>query len=655
MVNLDKVREDMKNLLDVDKNLHSVEVNADTIDEALADAVVQLDTKVANLHYEVIEKGSDGFFGIGKKPWKIVVYQDPKTVKRTAKLASEGLFDEESETAVKQVTNRDGMFYIRHFKADIMLKVILPLGNGLPIELKDVIAEVKRPDTLDFDEDLIKKYVKQGTDNTYLQIGAYKHVPAGDVVIGIEVSKDELKGSIIVSPPAMSGSEASFDMIKRVIISQGVVEQCINEEKVNEFVDNPVYNTPYEVCEAIMPVDGRDAYISYNFEIDPKKLKAKISDTGQINYKELNQIQNVIADQPLAQKIPAERGKGGKTLFGRYLEAKNGKDIQIQLGHNVRLDRDGLTIKAEIDGEVMLVNGKVSVDPVKYLDAVNVKTGDIKFVGTVVIKGNVEEGYKIEATNIEVNGIVDKSRLEATGNVIVRQGIFGKGEGYIKAGKSLWAKFINDTTVEVEENVIVYDSIVNSNVTAMKNIILRGKKAQIIGGHLLATEEICARKLGSPGGGTETILEVGIDPRAKKRLEELQNMQAKATKEYENCDLDIQTLEQQKKVRRKLPQEKEEKLKSLKEHCEHISTDLEEMTKEINAIQAHLRELKAVGKVKVEGDVYAGVKVYVRDVLDEVKLDTKNVTFYYDKSFSKRGPYEPPSLTEEQTDGYITN
>ena len=37
-----------------------------------------------------------------------------------------------------------------------------------------------------------------------------------------------------------------------------------------------------------------------------------------------------------------------------------------------------------------------------------------------------------------------------------------------------------------------------------------GKKAQIIGGHLMATEEICARKIGSPGGGTETILEVGI-------------------------------------------------------------------------------------------------------------------------------------------------
>lgn len=655
MVTLDKVRQDIRALLAVDKELRSVEVNADTIDEALADASVQLDTKIANLQYEIIEKGSDGFLGLGKKHWRLRIYQDPATVKRSSSLASDGLFDDiDSEDAVIN-QNRDGMFYVRHFKSDIALKVILPVGNGLEIELRDVLAEVKREDTIEYDEDLIKRLVKQGTENQYVTVGQYKHSSAGDVVIGVEVSKDEMVGCIVVSPPSGSGSEASKEMIRRALNSQGVVEACYDDEKITAFVDHPVYNEPFEVAAAIQPVDGHDAYIQYNFETDPKKLKPKISETGQINYKEQNQIQNVIAEQPLAQKIPAERGKGGKTLFGRYLEAKNGKDIQIQLGANVKLDTDGVTIKAEIDGEVMLVNGKVSVHPVKYLDAVNVKTGDIKFVGTVIIKGSVEEGYKVEATNIEVNGIVDKSRLEATGNIIVRQGIFGKGEGVVKAGKSLWAKFINDTTVEVEENVIVYDSIVNSNITAMKNIVVRGKKAQIIGGHLLATEEICAKKVGSPGGGTETILEVGIDPRAKKRLEELQTMQAKSTKEYENCDLDIQTLEQQKKLRKKLPQEKEEKLQSLKERCAQISTELEEMTKEINSIQSHLRDLKAVGKVKVESNVYAGVKVYVRDVLDEVKIDTPGVTFYYEKSFSKRGPYEPPSLNLEEPDGYTTD
>ncbi len=654
MVDLDRIRKDMKALLEVDKELHSVDVNADSIDEALADAAVQLDTKVSNLQYEIIEKGSDGFLGLAKRPWKLKIYQDPSTIKKVQKLASEGLFDSEEEGMEQESVDRDGLFYVRHFKSDIMLKVLLPLGNGSEIQLKDVMDEIKRQDTISFDEEQIKKYVKQGTDKDYVIVGQYKHIAAGDVVIGVDVTKDELKGSIIVSPPSMSGSEASPEMIKRALLAQGVIEPCINEEKITEFVDHPVYNIPFEVAAAVMPVDGHDAYISYNFETDTKKLKAKVSETGNINYKELNQIQNVIAGQPLAQKIAAERGTGGKTLFGRYLEAKNGKDIQVQLGQNVSFDRDGITIKADIDGEVMLVNGKISVEPIKYLDAVNVKTGDIKFVGTVVIKGSVEEGYKVEATNIEVNGIVDKSRLEATGDIIVRQGIFGKGEGFVKAGKSLWAKFINDTTVEVEENVTVYDSIVNSNVTAMKNIVVRGKKAQIIGGHLLATEEICAKKIGSPGGGTETILEVGIDPRAKKRLEELQNMQSKATKEYENCDLDMQTLEQQKKLRKKLPAEKEEKLKELKERCNQISQELEEMTDEIDKIQAHLKELKAIGKVKCEDTIYSGVKIYVRDALDEVKMDVKKVTVFYDDSskLTKRGDYEPPALAEEQPDGY---
>lgn len=651
MVTLDKIRSDMKERFLIDKDLHMVDVRADTIDEALSDASVQLNTKISNLQYEVVERGSDGFLGIGKKPWFLKIYQDPNTITKATVKAADGLIiDDESEDA-NVVKNQDGMYYVRHFGSDIVLKVLLPIGDGTPVELRDVLDDIKRQDTVDYDESLVKKLVKNGTDGQYTTVGQYKHIQGADALVSVDVTKDHMKCFIVVSGPGMSGADISADAIKRSLITQGIVEQCIDEKKIEEFVDNPVYDNPFLVAEAIIPVDGKDAYLSYNFETDPKKLKAKVSESGNINYKE-NRIQNVIAGQPLATKIPAERGKGGKTVYGRYLEAKNGKDVQILLGKNVKFDKDGVTVVAEIDGEVMLFNGKITVEPVKFLDAVNVKTGDIKFVGTVIIKGAVEEGYRVEATNIEVNGIVDKSYLEATGNIILSQGVFGKGEGYIKAGKSLWAKFINDTTVEVEENVIVSDSIVNSNVTAMKNIIVRGKKAQIIGGHLLATEEICAKKIGSPGGGTETTLEVGIDPRAKNRLLDLQKKQTDLTKEYDNLELDIQTLEQQKKLRKKLPLEKEEKLTSLKNRNNEITTELENISNEIESIQLHLRELKAVGKVKVENIIYAGVKVYVRDVLDEVKMDVKGVTFYYDKSFSKRGAYEPPSAVIEDPDGY---
>ena len=42
---------------------------------------------------------------------------------------------------------------------------------------------------------------------------------------------------------------------------------------------------------------------------------AQVDEEGKVDYKKLNNIQNVIADQPLAQKIPAERGKDVQTVI----------------------------------------------------------------------------------------------------------------------------------------------------------------------------------------------------------------------------------------------------------------------------------------------------------------------------------------------------
>ena len=232
--------------------------------------------------------------------------------------------------------------------------------------------------------------------------------------------------------------------------------------------------------------------------------------------------------------------------------------------------------------------------------------------------------------------------IDAGGDIVIHQGVFGKDEGYIKAGKSLWGKFIQSAKIEVEENVIASDSLMNCDVTAMKNIVLYGKKAQITGGTYFATEEICARTIGS-SGGSDTTLSVGIDPRAKKRLDELQEMQADLMKELENVELDITTLENQKKIRKSLSQEKEENLSKLIERKDKICSDSKEASKEIESLQQHLRDLKAAGKVKVEGTIYAGTKVYVRDALEEVTTDVKSLTFYYEGGFLKRGKYEPPS------------
>ncbi len=655
MVTLDVIRKDMETLLQQDNSLQSVEVNADTLDEALADAATQLDAKVSTLEYEIIERGSDGFLGLAKKPWKLKIYQNAEAAakKKSAKTVAATGGEEVQEE--EKTVDMDGLYYIRHFGEEICLKVVLPVGNGRPVDAKSIINDARRPDTTSLDESKIKELAKKGTNGAYELIGDYKHVKAGDALFVVDIAKDLLSATITATAPAMSGSEIKADQIVRSLETQGVLAG-ISEEKIAEFVDNPVYNTPYVVAEAIKPVDGKDAYIDYRFETDPTKLKLKANEkTGQVNFKELNQIQNVIKGELLATKIPAERGKAGKNLTGRYIEAKNGRDIKIPLGKNVELDKDGVSIIASINGRFVFENDKINVEPVLELDAVNIKSGNIDFLGTVIVKGNVEDGYDVKATgNIEINGTVGKSTLiSESGDIIVSSGVFGHDEGTIKCGGSLWAKFIQSAKVEVENFIIVSDSIMNSEVTAMKRIILNGKKAQITGGHLFATEEICAKNIGSPGGGAETILEVGFDPRAKHRLEEILGQQNDLMKELEDIENNIQTLENYKKARKTLPKDKEENLKNYKDRRQQITIESEKISEEVEQIQQHLHELRVVGKVKASGTVYSGVKVYVRDVVDEVRTDVKSVTFFFEQGFIRRGKYEAPDMTDiKAPEGY---
>lgn len=656
MVTLDKIRIDMAELFKSDSNLKSVEVHADTLDEALADAAVQLNTKIASLEYEIKEKGFEGFFGLARKPWTVVVYQNAKLAAKEAGIAELHAFGQDSLNEEILNADKDGEFFVHHFGNLLCLKVTLPIGEGKPVNVSDVLNELHRPDTVNLDEDAVKKFVLEGTDNGYESVGSYTRNPVNDAVFVIDISKDELKATCTINPPSLGGADVSFEQIVTALKGQGVVAG-ISEEKITSLVDRPVYNIPAVVAEAVLPVDGRDAYIAYNFVTDRSQLKAKEAANGQVNFKELNLIQNVVEGQLLAQKMLAERGKSGKTLFGKYLEAKNGKDINLPLGKNVTVDTDGRSILAACNGQVLLVNDKITVEPIMEVDGVNIKTGNITFLGTVIVNGNVEDGYDIKASgNVEVNGAVGASHIESDGDIIVSQGIVGRDECKIECGGSLWAKFIQNSQVKVQQNVIVNDSIMNSDVAAQKRIILQGKRAQITGGHLFATEMVLAKNIGSAGGGTETVIEVGIDPEAKARLMDLLEMQSTNLRELEELDLNIATLENLKKVRRRIPQEKEDSLKRFLIRKNEIVKENDEFNDEIEKIQNHLKQIRNIGKVYAQGTVYSGVKIFVRDEKDEVRADVKGVTFYYEDGFVRRGKFVQPSFDDiKGPDGYSAN
>ena len=450
-----------------------------------------------------------------------------------------------------------------------------------------------------------------------------------------------MKAWLYVTPPGPNGADLSVDVIVAFLKNNRVLAG-IDETRIQDFVDRPVYKQNYLVAEGIKPQDGADAHILYNFETDRSKIRLRETASGNVDFKELNLVQNVVEGQPLAQKVLAERGKAGKTVTGKYLEAKNGKDIPLPVGKNTRVAEDGLTIVAETNGQVIMLNNKINVEPILTIEGdVSLKTGNIMFLGTVYISGNVEDGFSVKASgNIEVKGTVGKSELDAEGDIVVSQGVAGKGEGYIRSGKSIWAKFIENTRVEAGEFVIVSDGIINSQVSANRKILCQGKRAAIIGGNLSAAEEIHAKTLGSYGGASETVLSVGFDPRSKERLDILLSNKQTAERELEDVQLNFNTLMNQKKQKKDLPEDKEIALKKLGERQYILQTELEEIDGEIKQIQTYLNTLKTRGKVSASVKVFAGVKIVIRDVTEEVRTDCKATTFYLENGLIRYGKYQ---------------
>ena len=65
-----------------------IEVSAKTVEDAVTEALIQLSTTSDNIEYDIIDKGSNGFLGIGSKPAKIKAWK-----KATAKDLAEEFLD----------------------------------------------------------------------------------------------------------------------------------------------------------------------------------------------------------------------------------------------------------------------------------------------------------------------------------------------------------------------------------------------------------------------------------------------------------------------------------------------------------------------------------------------------------------------------------
>ncbi|MEN6312947.1 MAG: FapA family protein [Clostridiaceae bacterium] len=446
-----------------------------------------------------------------------------------------------------------------------------------------------------------------------------------DVTANVMISPDRMKGYISFNSPD-NGRMMSLEEVLDVLNKNGVI-YGINRTNLETIVKYPVYNEMICIAEGIPPVNGQNGKVEFHFNVK-KDNKPTILEDGRVDFRELNLIESAMAGQRLCTLIPPVKGTPGKTVSGTDIQAGEGKLAVLPKGRNVSVSPDGMSLLANINGQINYIDGKINVFSAYEVPAnVDNSTGNINFVGNVTIRGNVLSGFVVEAGgNVEVWGVVEGSVIKAGGDIILRRGMSGMGKGVLISGGDIIARYIENSNIEAANN-IKSEAIMHSSVKCGNKLELSGKKGLLVGGSCKVGKEIVAKVIGSYMA-TVTDIEVGVDPTIRERYKS-------AKDEAASIEVDLKKAEQAITILKKLelagalsPEKQEIMARSVRTRV-YLTNRLIELNEEVEQLEGRLQQ-DSYGKVRCYNFIYPGTKVAIGSCFMYVRENLQYCTLYRD-------------------------
>lgn len=448
-------------------------------------------------------------------------------------------------------------------------------------------------------------------------------------IVNVEMTPDKMLGIIWFSAPKNGGRTLSYEEVLQAIKLKGIVAG-IHEADIREIVGQKNYNYKYVIAKGQAPQNGTDAKIDLKF--DPEglnKLRPRMNDDGTVDFKNLEGMKNVKKNEVLATKTPATEGIDGLNILGQKIKAKKGKDCRLPQGKNTKILEDGLTLVATEDGKLEYIDGKVSVSTILIIPGdVDSGTGNIDFLGSVVINGTVHSGFKIQAKgSVEVRGPVEGATIIADGDIILSYGVQGTEESRLEAGGNIVAKFIQNAFIQAEGDIIT-EGIWHSTVNAGGVVKVDMGKGCIIGGNISATNVVSARNIGSPMGAL-TDIQIGIQPCVYSEYKELTSALVKEQDELENIEKEIVYLKT-RNIGVGSEEFRKTKLDRLMQQRKILMEQIEIDKKRYKNLTDRVSSVKE-GVVEVYDKIYPGSKIVIGNT-------TKNIDRIQTKcKFEKKG------------------
>ncbi len=447
----------------------------------------------------------------------------------------------------------------------------------------------------------------------------------------LQIPREKTKAYFLICPTKFK-KIPNYDDISAVLSSKNI-HSAINRDKLEEQLNEIDINNP--VLNKIIVAQGKEAINGYPEYfvplIDIGKKAGKILEDGSIDFKEIESIIQVKERQAILKKIPAKEPIDGNTIYGDNIKAIVEPRSGYIKGLNIGSVSDDLTYVSLIDGCLNVSGNVISILPVAVIHGdVDYDSGNIDFNGSVEIFGSVLPGFTVKANDdITIRNNVDDAIIKAGGNVVVLAGIGGKGSTKIYAGGFVKAKYILNSTIEAEGDIIAEVSIINSNVYSNDKIKITGQNGKILGGEAMALHEITTFTSGGPKEN-KTILTVGKSQLIERELNKMKMVIDTHQIEVDELTAYIKSMYGEnlfintKEVISILPPLKKNNCILLLEKLANCNKNLQKVTEEYNMF-AEKNIFKQEPVIKVFNEVFPGTVI-------NIKKRTKNIDRKYSNS-----------------------
>ncbi|MCI9120430.1 MAG: DUF342 domain-containing protein [Oscillibacter sp.] len=335
--------------------------------------------------------------------------------------------------------------------------------------------------------------------------------PDLDAQAVVYIAQDNLTAWILVYPPCGKGREVDREILDKALASKKVC-YGFDEELLDGLAQSPNrYFQLFPVARGSAAVPGADGWIEDLFP-RVEKRELTVDEHNRVDYTNLNFIHNVEQGGVICRILSPTDGVPGRNVLGKEIPVRVGKPVRIPKGRNTVLSEDGKELLAAIPGHVEFDNRGFQVKPLMEIDGnVDYSVGNINFVGDVCVHGDICSGFTVRAMgNITVDGVVEACTVEAGGDLVVARGIQGDSQAIIRAQRSIFAKFLENSCIYVKEQVNT-ECIINCDVYCDGVVTVRSGRKTIIGGKIKAAREVSAGIIGSRSE-TRTNIVLGGQP-----------------------------------------------------------------------------------------------------------------------------------------------